>query len=275
MFRINQNIMSINARRHLGNTELDARHTMERLSTGLRIVRAADDAAGLFVSEEMRAQIAGMKQANRNIQQAIALFQTADGGMEHLNSMLVRMKELAIQAADSTYNDTDRNAIEKEVDQILTEYDRIVNSTTFNGITLLNGTRFTFQVGDTSGSVSRINLTIGPVGSASIYPGLSSAHWGSQASAILAIASLELSIASVTSVRTEVGAAQNRMERALLNIQTQIENTSNAESIIRDADFAAETAALTRAQILVQAGTSVLNQANLLPQNALTLLQQL
>jgi len=184
------------------------------------------------------------------------------------------LKELAIQSADSTYNDSNRAAIAKEVDQILAEYDRIVNSTTFNGMTLLNGTRFTFQVGDTGGSVSRITLTIGPVGGASIFPGLTSAQFGSQSAAIQAIASIELAIASLSSVRTEVGAAQNRMERALLNIQTQIENTTNAESVIRDADFAAETAALTRAQILIQAGTSVLNQANLLPQNALTLLQQ-
>lgn len=274
MFRINQNVMSINSRRHLGITETGGRRTMERLASGLRIVRAADDAAGLFVSEQMRAQIAGMKQANRNIQQAIALFQTADGGMEHLNAMLVRLKELAIQSADSTYNNSNRTAIVKEVDQILQEYDRIVNSTTFNGMTLLNGTQFTFQVGDTGGSESRINLRIGPVGTASIAPGVTSVQWGSQSGAIGVLASLELAIASLSAVRTEVGAAQNRMERALLNIQTQIENTTNAESVIRDADFAAETSALTRAQILIQAGTSVLNQANLLPQNALTLLQQ-
>ncbi|MBM3216536.1 flagellin FliC [Candidatus Poribacteria bacterium] len=274
MFRINQNITSINARRHLGITEVDARKTMERLSSGLRIVRAADDAAGLFVSEQMRAQIAGLKQANRNIQQAIALFQTADGGMEQLNSMMARLKELAVAAADSTFNTSNRAAIAKEVDALLTEIDRITQSTVFNGITLLTGPKFTFQVGDTAGNISRITISIGPVGTASIVPGVTSQDWVSQTSAALVIASLELGIASLSSVRTEVGAAQNRMERALANVQMQIENHSNSESIIRDADFAMETAALTRAQILVQAGTSVLNQANLLPQNAITLLQQ-
>jgi flagellin len=278
MFRINQNVLSINARRHLGITSRDAGNTMERLSSGLRIRRAADDAAGLFVSEHMRAKIAGLKQANQNIQQAISLFQTAEGGMEQLGAMLIRLKELAVEAADGSFSDTNRGAIAREADALILEMARIADSTTYNGMTLLsgtNGTGFTFQVGDESGSSSRIGLVFGPVLTGALIPGVVSNDWAGQGSAIVVINSIEVAIASLAAVRTQVGAAQNRLERALLNVQQSIENHTNSESIIRDADFAAETAALTRAQILIQAGTSVLSQANLLPQNAISLLQRL
>jgi flagellin len=275
VFRINQNITSINARRHLGMSDASTRQAIERLASGLRINRAAEDAAGLFVSEQMRAQIAGLRQANLNVQNAINLLQTAESGMEQIGNMLARLKELAIASADGSFNNTNRLAIQKEVDQILQEMDRIARSTTFNGMTLLEGPAFTFQVGDTGTSISRINILIGPVTTGVILPGVGSAAWGNQESAILVIASIEQGIASVAAERTGVGATQNRLERALMNLQVQIENTSHSESVIRDADFAAETAALTRAQILVQAGTAVLTQANLLPQNALTLLQGL
>ena len=273
MFRINHNVMSINARRMLARSDREVGRAVERLSSGLRINRAADDAAGLFVSESMRAQIQGLQQAGRNVSNAITLLQTAEGGMEQVANMLIRLKELAIASADGTYKAADRAAIQREADALLQELDRIAQSTTFNGMSLLEGTQFTFQVHDTGSNLSQIGISIGPVTTGVILPGVVSSNWGFQTTAIAVIDSIEQGIVSVASVRTQIGAAQNRLERTLLNLQTIVENTTRALSVIRDADFAAETAALTRALILVQAGTSVLNQANLLPQNALSLVQ--
>ena len=273
MFRINHNMTAMNARRHLGAADIDTRRSTERLSSGLRINRAADDAAGLFVSEQMRAKIKGLEQANRNVQSAISLFQTAEGGMEQIASMLIRLKELAISSADGTYTDVSRSGVQLEVAALLEEIDRISTTTTFNGQSLLEGTVFTFQVGDQGSADNRINITIGPVTTGVILEGVASADFANQVSAIQVITSIELGVVSLASVRTQVGAAQNRLERTVSNIQVQLENTQNAESVIRDADFASEVASLTRALILVQSGTSVLQQANLLPQNALPLLQ--
>ncbi len=273
MFRINHNVASLMVQRHLSETDRMTSKSVERLSSGLRIVRAADDAAGLFVSENMRAQIAGLQQADRNVQNAISMLQTAEGGMEQISSMLIRLQALAIQSADSTSPPSARVAIQREVDVLIQEFDRIADSTSFNGISLLQGAAFTFQVGESGANFARFGVTIGPVTTGLIIPGVSSAEFGNQASAINVVASIVLGIGSVASVRTEVGAAQNRLERTLNAIRTQSENIQNAESVIRDADFAAETAALTRALILVQAGTSVLSQVNLLPQNALPLMQ--
>ncbi|MBT3269232.1 flagellin FliC [Candidatus Poribacteria bacterium] len=273
MFRINHNMTAMNARRHLGAADIDTRRSTERLSSGLRINRAADDAAGLFVSEQMRAKIKGLEQANRNVQSAISLFQTAEGGMEQIASMLIRLKELAIASADGTFTDVSRGGVQLEVAALLEEIDRISTTTTFNGQSLLEGTVFTFQVGDEGSADNRINITIGPVTTGVILEGVSSVDFANQVSAIQVITSIELGVVSLASVRTQVGAAQNRLERTVSNIQVQLENTQNAESVIRDADFASEVASLTRALILVQSGTSVLQQANLLPQNALSLLQ--
>jgi flagellin len=273
MFRINHNVTATSARRHLGNSDLSTRRSVERLSSGLRINRAADDAAGLFVSEQMRAKIKGLEQANRNVQSAISLFQTAEGGMDQIASMLVRLKELAIASADGTFTDVSRGGVQLEAAALIAEIDRISTTTTFNGQTLLEGTSFTFQVGDEGAADNRINITIGPVTAGVILEGVSSTDFGGQLSAIQVVTSIELGVVSLAAVRTQVGAAQNRLERTVSNIQVQIENTQNAESIIRDADFASEVASLTRALILVQSGTSVLQQANMLPQNALSLLQ--
>ncbi|MDA1190545.1 MAG: flagellin [Candidatus Poribacteria bacterium] len=273
MFRINHNISSLTGQRHLSKSDRMVGEAVERLSSGLRINRAADDAAGLFISEQMRAQIAGMNMAMRNVQNAVSLLQTAEGGMDQMGEMLMRLKELGVQAADGTYTDTNRGAMQLEASALLLEISRISQAVSFNGLSLLQGNSFTFQVGDTSGSTSRFNVRLGPVTLGSILPGVTSVDWGNQVSAIQVLNSIEFGINSVAAVRTEVGAAQNRLERAFLNLQVQVENTTSAESVIRDADFAAETAALTRALILVQSGTSVLGQANLLPQNALSLIQ--
>ncbi|MEO2002780.1 MAG: flagellin [Candidatus Poribacteria bacterium] len=273
MFRINHNVTALTARRHLGATDLDSRRAVERLSSGLRINRAADDPAGLFVSEQMRAKIKGLEQANRNVQTAISLFQTAEGGMDQIAGMLVRLKELAIASADGTFTDISRAGVQLEAAALLEEIDRISSTTTFNGQTLLEGTNFTFQVGDAGSADNRISITLGPVTTGVILEGVSSTDFGGQLSAIQVITSIELGVVSLASVRTQVGAAQNRLERTVSNIQVQMENTQNAESVIRDADFAAEVSAMTRALILVQSGTAMLQQANLLPQNALSLLQ--
>jgi flagellin len=299
MFRINTNLASINARRQLFKTTGDTTRALERLSSGLRINRAADDAAGLTASEGMRSQIVGARQSNRNISQAITLLQTADSGYEQIGNMLLRLKELATQAADGSLNATNRSAIFEEATALYGEISRIANATTFNGISLIasnggaqggGGTDFTFYVGDGTGGssgvanqklsfsvggVSIVGLTTIIIGSAGVFSVAisASAFLEGLDTAATAIANLESAISALSVVRSKLGAFQNRLERSQLNVQAMLENTSNAESIIRDADFAVETSALTRAQILVQAGSSVLQQANILPQNALLLLQ--
>lgn len=296
MFRINTNILAITGNRSLFKTSNDMSKAMQRLSTGLRIVHAQDDAAGLSMSEGMRGQIAAAKQSNRNISQAIAMLQTVDGGYEQIGNMLIRLKELATQAADSTLNGHNRSAIQAEVTQLLDEIERIAQSTTFNGMTLINTSghggagaslAFQFYVGDGSlGAPTYQIITFGMEGvnyvtaCGGVFIGGSQTgfvitpdSYGSLSEAANVVDVAQNAIISLASIRTSLGAVVNRLERAQANIQQMIENTANSESIIRDADFATETAALTRAQILVQAGTSLLQQANLLPQNSLLLLQ--
>ncbi|MDA1190544.1 MAG: flagellin [Candidatus Poribacteria bacterium] len=288
MFRINQNLLSINSQRHLTRTEMDMRTSIERMSSGLRINKAADDATGLFISEQMRGQIAAFKAANRNVANAVSMMQVMEGGMDQLTSMLVRMKELAIQAADGGYQDLQRiNGIQVEGEELVAEMDRIIAGIKFNGITLFNPPPLavTFQVGEYNQdriavglSTMNTNVLLGAFTSrfvalgGSIGVGSSSAAFVNVNSIPNFLTQINSAIDFVVSARARVGAFQNRLQRTEANIRLQIENTTNAESVIRDADFAAETAALVRAQILVQAGTSVLNQANLLPQNVLSLL---
>ncbi len=284
MFRINHNIASLNSRRHLGNTEKDVRGAVERLSSGLRINHAAEDPAALFVSEQMRAQLAAARQANRNVAQAIAMLQTMEGGLEQLTDMFVRLKELAIQAADGSYSDSQRSlGIQVEAEELVSEIDRILDGITFNGIGLFNPPppTLTFQVGELA--QDRLGFTLDTVDTDVLLGSFTSrftALGGTLTAAyvdIVSIPDLLTQIGSaidfVVAARARVGAFQNRLERTGTNLEVQIENVTNAESIIRDADMATETSALVRAQILVQSGTSVLNQANLMSQNILTLLQ--
>jgi len=290
MYRVNTNVMSLNGQRNLFRTQRALSLTMERLSSGLRIVHAGDDPAGLSMSEGMRAQIAGARQANRNISQAISMLQTADGGYEQIGNMLIRLKELAVQAADATLNSANRSAIQLEVAQLLLEMERIAQSTTYNGMTLINaGSTSTssivlsFYVGDGSlggptyqiigFSIRGIVATTTGISIAGTLFTIGVASFASLSEAAAVVDNVNLAINALSSLRTSLGAVVNRLERAQTNIQTMLENTVHSESIIRDADFAAETAALTRAQILIQAGTSVLQQANNLPQNVLLLLQ--
>lgn len=304
MFRINNNISSLVAQRHLNVTSKNTTTAIERLSSGLRINRAADDAAAMFVSEQMRSQIAALKQANRNVAQATTLLQVMEGGLDQLTGMLTRLKELAIQAADGTYSDGQRQkGIQVEADQLVQEIERVMKGITFNGITLfptVNG-GITFQVGEFTfdkielplnqlttysllGSIAGLfNQTgvtqmayvlMNPANTGTVTLGGGTISAGAPF-VNLFLNQIATAIDSVVSQRTRLGAIQNRLERTAQAIAINIENTTNAESVIRDADMAAEVSALIRAQILAQAGTSVLNQANLLSQNALNLLAAL
>jgi flagellin len=296
MFRINQNVMSINGQRNLFKTEMSLNKAMERLGSGLRINRAADDAAGLSASEGMRSQLAGARESNKNISRDISMLQTADAGLEQMGEMLIRLKELAVAAADSSTNNNNRQALSLEADGLVRELNRIAQGTSYNGITLIGqtstGMTFTFYVGNGSlngpgGSAPTAGISvafvtflftgvsIGTVGAGTI--GLTAflytvANLLSQGSALALVSVAEQGVLNLAKLRTQIGAMHNRLERAQLNIQNEIEQTANAESIIRDADFAVEASNLTRAQILVQSGTSILQQANLAPQNALALL---
>ncbi len=292
MFRINTNVLSINGQRNLFNTSKDINTRMERLSSGLRINRAADDASGITASEAMRSQLAGLRTANDNASRAIALLQTADSGLEQIGMMLIRLKELAEQSADGTLNQANRSGLSTEAQALILEIDRIASTTTYNGISLIDSagvassrTNLTFYVGDgtpqTSGSDQVIGLALkgvffnsaglGSIGDVGFN--FTVADFLGQVSAQALVTSIDQAVTNLATIRTDVGAFQNRLERTQENIQATIENTARAESNIRDADFALEASAMTRAQILAQTGASMLSQANVLPQLALSLIQ--
>ena len=277
IFRINNNIASINAQRRLVGSGGALNKSMERLSSGLRINRAADDAAGLAISEKMRSELVGLEQASKNTAQATTMIQVAEGGYNEIEGVLMRLKELAVEAADGSLGDVDRDAIEVEVQQQMSEIDRIASSTTFNGLELLTGGTVgisnTYQVG-AGGANDQISVTIkgAQTNALATLSSINSASFGTAASAGAAIDIIDNSIASLNLNRADIGAFQNRLERVASNLSTVIENTQAAESVIRDTDIAAEVASLTRSQILVQAGISVLGQANMMPQSALALL---
>jgi len=294
MFRINNNLFSVTAQRHLFASSAKMGRSIERLASGLRINRAGDDPAGLGASELMRAQIAGARQANRNVTQAISLLQTADSGYEQVLNMFTRLKELAVQAADGTLGSGSRSAISLEAAQLFEEMSRVAQATVFNGVTLIQSdqgtTIFSFFVGDGSvtGTSQQLSVQLAGVGATNagfICVGkvagsgnaltfmVTAAFFLTPGSASQLTTQIESAITGVASLRTAVGAYQNRLQRTQLAIQSALENAINAESIIRDADFAEETSALARNQVIVQAGASVLAQANSLTQMGLLLLQ--
>jgi len=271
---INTNIMSLNAQRNLSTSQGALATSLERLSSGLRINSAKDDAAGLAISERFTAQIRGMNQAIRNANDGISLAQTAEGAMQEVTNNLQRIRELAVQAANATNSESDRASLQAEVDQLLEEIDRVAEKTTFNGVQLLDGDFATqvFQVGaksdDTISVTSAVDVT---TESLSIDAIDISGTDGTGATTALGL--IDAALDDVSGFRAEFGAIQNRFESVIANLQNSVENQSAARSRIRDADFAAETAELTRAQILQQAGISVLSQANAQPQSVLALLQ--
>jgi flagellin len=264
--RIHNNIEAFNAHRNLVQTGSKLSHTLERLSSGYRINRAADDAAGLAISEKLRGQVRGLAQAQRNVGDAISLVQTAEGSLNEVHSMLQRVRELAVQFSNGTLSASDRAAITAEVSQLQSDIERIGKDTEFNGIKLLNATRtITFQVGaQDSQSISVATASLGGlVGSAAFSLNGSSTD----------LQELDSAIAALSSQRGAFGAVQNRLEYTANSLAAYEENLMAAESRIRDVDMAKEMAELTKQQILQQAGTSMLAQANQTPQSVLSLLQ--
>jgi len=273
--RINTNVQSLAAQRNLGTNSMAQKASLEKLSSGTRIARAADDAAGLAVSEKMRAGIRSVRQDIRNANDGISLIQTAEGGMNELSNILVRFRELSIQAASDTLGDTERGFVDKEVQQLGQEIGRITNSTEFNGHKLLNGQggqidiqvglnnkaeedRFTYDMNKTNVSMDRLGMT-----------GITVA---TKQDAQENLGKVDEAIKVLSSNRAELGALQNRLQSTVNNLQVYDENLSAARSRIYDVDMASETAELTRTNILTQAGVAVLSQANQNSSMALKLL---
>jgi len=273
--RIYNNVEAANAHRNLVATQANVSKAMERLSSGLRINRAADDAAGLAVSEVMRSQVRGMNVATRNAQDGISLVQVADGAMGTAQDMLQRVRDLAVQASNGTLTDTQRSNLDKEVQNILTEINKVGTDTDFNGLKILSGSvavaasAVTLQVG--ANSSQTIGFTIGPVSTTDL--GVSGIAVSTQASASAAIASIDAALSTLSTNRASMGAVQNRLEQTITRLGVTSENLGAAESRIRDADMAEEMISFTKNQILQQSGTAMLAQANQAPQTVLSLLR--
>ncbi|ANB03143.1 flagellin [Ectothiorhodospira sp. BSL-9] len=268
---INTNVASLNAQRNLNATQNQLQTSLERLSSGLRINSAKDDAAGLAISESFTAQIRGSNQAARNANDGISLAQTAEGGLVEITNNLQRLRELAVQSANGSLEDSDRAQLTKEVTEILAEIDRVASDTKFNGKTVLAAAAdIDLQVGADEGQTITIALSGIDAQNASL--GIDGVDLTTAAGAATAISTVNDAIDDVAGFRAELGAIQNRLESTVANLNNTVENLSAARSRILDADFATETAELTRTQILQQAGTSVLAQANQAPQNVLALL---
>jgi len=268
--RINTNVPAINASRVLRGSTLALNKTLERLSSGLRINRAADDAAGLAIAEGFRAQVRGTQVAQRNSQDGISLVQTAEGALSETTSILQRIRELAVQAANGTQSTNNRLALNQEVMQLLEQIDDIATDTEFNGLRVLSSpATLTLQ----AGAMTSQTLTISVTGAKTTELGISAVRISTMASAVSALSTIDTALRSVSTLRSNFGAYQNRLEFTINTLAIQEENSSASESAIRDANIATETIAFTRNQILVSAGTSVLAQANIVPQTALQLLQ--
>ena len=271
------NTQSLNAQRNLAGTQRNLSGNLSRLSSGLRINTAADDSAGLAISENFRAQIRSLSQAERNSMDGVSLIQTAEGAMNEVSGILTRMRELSVQSANGTLGTQERNFLQDEFSTLRSEIDRIAEVTEFNGISLLDGSSSTatFQVGIDNSSNDRISVdllnvsstTLGASGTQLDDLSISTVS-GSQNS----LSILDEAINDVSAGRADLGAAQNRLNVTITNLSSARENISAANSRIRDVDVASETAALTRNSILMQAGVSVLAQANQSPQLALSLL---
>jgi flagellin len=278
--RINTNTMAMNGHRNLTATQGRLGKSLEKLSSGYRINRAGDDAAGLVISETLRSQIGGLKTATRNAQDAISVVQTAEGALTEVHSMLQRIRDLAVQAGNTGANGGSSGesvaAIQAEVDQLVDSIESIADQTTFNGTELLRGGgTLTFQVGANGGEtldVARVDMQTAALGSTGTIASLKGANALTSASTTDVLTIVDEAIGEVSSFRGDLGAAQNRLEHTVNNLQVATENLSASESRIRDVDMAAEMAQFTRNQILSQAGTAMLAQANSVPQGVLSLL---
>lgn len=275
--RINTNIAAMNSQRHLRLTRQNLDKSFERLSSGSRINRAGEDAAGLAISENLRAQVRGLQQAERNAQDGVSLVQVAEGGLQEISNILIRLRELAVQAASDTVGPTERKFLNAEYDALLSETDRIANATEYNKIPLLNGTGsvFEIQVGTRNNpNIDRISFFDSSSADVnSVALGINLTNVADKASAQNALGALDSAIISVSSIRADFGAMQNRLQSIINNLAISVENMSAANSRIRDTDVASETAELTKNNILMQSGTAVLAQANQSIQSALSLLK--
>jgi flagellin len=270
---INTNLASLNAQRNQSANQSSLATSMQRLSSGLRVNSAKDDAAGLAIANRMNAQVRGMNVAVRNANDAISLSQTAEGGLGKVGDMLQRMRELAVQSANATNSTADRANLDAEFQQLGAEINRTIGATKFNGIAVIGsgaGAQV-FQVGANNGDT--VTLTTTDLSTGTAIQTATGGSVTSAANANTALTNVDNAIALVDTQRALYGAAQNRFENTVETLQVSAENQSAARSRIMDADFAAETANLSRAQILQQAGTAMIAQANQLPQQVLTLLR--
>ena len=278
---INTNLMSLNAQRNLSTTQSALATSVQRLSTGLRVNSAKDDAAGLAIAERMNTQVRGMNVAIRNANDAISLSQTAEGALSKINDMGQRMRELAVQSANATNNETDRASLDAEFQALSAEIKRNLEGTSFNGTKLFAAlATMTFQVGANNTATDQIAVITTNLTTDTTMTGILGGGGGATAADIKnvdksreALDKLDKMLATVNAKRAEFGATQNRFEAVIQTLQVSAENQTAARSRIMDADFASETAALTRSQVLQQAGTAMLSQANSLPNNVLSLLR--
>ena len=270
---VQHNLTAMNSNRMLGITTNSQAKSTEKLSSGYKINRAADDAAGLAISEKMRRQMRGLTQASANAQDGISCVQTAEGALAEVHYMLQRMNELAVKASNDTMTSVDRGYIDAEVQQLKTEINRVRSTTTFNEMNLLTGefTGKNLQVGAEKGQF--IMISIGNMDASSIGVGSTKVSGATNADAQAAISEIKAALQKVSSQRSDLGAVQNRLEHTIKNLDNVVENTTSAESAIRDTDMATEMVRYSNNNILAQAGTSMLAQANQENQNVLSLLQ--
>ncbi len=280
---VNTNLASLNAQRNLSTSQSSLNTSLQRLSSGLRVNSAKDDAAGLAISESLTSAIRGNTQAVRNANDGISVGQTAEGALGQISNNLQRIREISVQAANGSVSNSNRSQLQLEVDQLTQEISRIVQTTQFNGTSLLSGqTTITFQIGysgtaDNQVSVSTTDLA--QTGAAGLYSfsgsltATGTINITTSGGASAALAALDQDIARVTNIRSTFGAVQNRFDAVIANLNNYVENLTASKSRIMDTDYAAETANFSKAQILQQAGTAILKQANQIPQQALTLLQ--
>ena len=277
MISVVTNVSSLQAQRNLNKSTNALQSSIERLSSGLRVNRAADDAARLAISEQIRTNLKGLKQAERNANDNISLIQTAEGSLNEITGVVSRMRELAVQASnEGTMDTTQRGYLNQEFTLLQSELDRIVNVSEYNGQKLLDGSisgtanQLEFQVGMNNTANDRISMSIATTSSTGL--GLNDDSLATSSQAQAAITALDAALKTVNTERATLGATQNRLEMTLSNLGNMFENLSSADSRLRDVDVAEEAAAMSRAQILNQAGTSVLAQANQIPQSALSLI---
>ena len=283
---INTNLNSLNAQRNLGTSQSSLAMSMQRLSSGLRVNSAKDDAAGLAIAERMTAQVRGMSTSVRNANDGISMAQTAEGALGKVSDSLQRMRELSVQAANATNSDSDKNSLDKEFGELAKEIQRVLGGTSFNGLHMLgaDAKAFQFQVGANTSSNDAIDITSTNLTTDATITSVAGTDNTGAGRAVIdstataasiktVIDNIDLAISTVSDQRAVMGASQSRFDSVIANLQSSVENQTAARSRIMDTDFAAETANLSRSQILQQAGNAMVAQANQLPQQVLTLLR--